>query len=318
MQNELRKDYVTDNWSIIAPSRSKKPVKPKDCPFCDLKNVERVILKLDKQGKEKDPWQVAVVENMYPITHPSKFKLTGLGTLFTKSLAHGYSEVLIETPEHNKEIQNMTIDELSLVFEAIKRRIEKLGERKKVDHVLIAKLAGPLRGSLEHPHFQIITYPKIPKLINEEIKSFNNYEKINKRCIFCDVIKKEIKSERKIMENEHFVAICPFASRNAYEIWILTKEHKKQLKDLNKLEIFSLVEMIKEVFRRLSSILKPLSYIMVIHESPVSLKHQDFHFHIEIYPSLPKVAHKYAPREVGIRHISVSPEKAASILKKSL
>jgi len=316
MQHELRKDYITDNWTILVPARVKRPFGPKKCPFCP-ENVSseagQTILRLNKEGKEKDPWRVLVVENKFPLTHPSKFKLTGLGTLFTKTLAHGYSEVVIETPEHNKRFHDLSTDEINLVFNAFKKRIEKLSERERVEYILITKLEGKYRGSLEHPHSQIITYPKIPKDLTEEIDGFNNYHKRNKSCVFCDVIEKEKKSQRKVMENDHFIGIAPFASSSPYEVWLLPKKHKTTFSELDEFELFSLAEILKKVLTKMNEEIENFSYALVFHERPSKFTTQDFHFHVEVYPTLHSPGFK---RHVGIPWNEITPEKAASVLRK--
>jgi UDPglucose--hexose-1-phosphate uridylyltransferase len=220
---------------------------------------------------------------------------------------------LIETPEHEKNLHQLSVEEIILIFKAIQKRIKKLSERQKIDYILTVKVYGPLRGSLEHPHMHIITYPKIPKEINEEIKGFNNYWKVNKKCIFCDIIEKENKSSRKVIENKDFFVLAPFASRNPYEVWILPKSHIKNVIDLDDEKLFSFAEILKDSITRLDKLLPNLSYELVVHERPASLKMQDFHFHVEIYPIL---SSRHRGRKLGIMPNSVSPEKAASELKK--
>jgi UDPglucose--hexose-1-phosphate uridylyltransferase len=67
---------------------------------------------------------------------------------------------------------------------------------------------------LNHSHSQVIATPIIPKLVKEKLDGAKSYYDYKERCIFCDMIRQELASpERVIEESRHFLVFTPFAPR---------------------------------------------------------------------------------------------------------
>ena len=66
---------------------------------------------------------------------------------------------------------------------------------------------------MPHPHGQIYGYSFIPKKLELELSSSKEHFEENGSCLFCDMIKDEIKDERRVIfENEDFICYLPFFS----------------------------------------------------------------------------------------------------------
>ncbi len=86
---------------------------------------------------------------------------------------------------------------------------------------------------MEHSHSQLIGLPIVPELVLEELSGSLAHYRLKERCVFCDMIRQELhQGVRVVLENELFVAICPFAPRSPFEIWILPKQHHSSYVDL--------------------------------------------------------------------------------------
>jgi len=338
---ELRKDPILGRWVIIATERSKRPdsftlekTSIKDdkdkCPFCEGREKqtppEIYSLRGPKTKPDEPGWRVRVVPNKYPALNINiglEKKGYGVHDMMTD---FGVHEVIIETPDHEKEMKDQTIDEIEDVIKVLQHRVEELYKDKKFRYLLIFKNKGKAAGaSLQHPHHQIIGLPITPKRVREELQGAEAYFKLKERCIYCDIIEQEKSwGERVIHESEDFISFCPYASRFPFETWILPKDHSidfysQKVKD----RVRPLAEMLKLVLGKLSKVLNDPEYNYIIHAAPNRFVRggywktieSDFHWHIELFPRLTQVAgFEWGS---GFYINPTSPEQAAKFLKES-
>ena len=337
---ELRKDPILGRWVIIATERSMRPdsfLKQKEktdddknkCPFCagrEKMTPPEIYSLRDRNTKPNQPgWRVRVVPNKYPALNIDvglDKKGYGVHDMMTNFGAH---EVIVETPDHDKDIKDQTIDEISDVIMVLQHRVKDLYKDQKFRYILIFKNKGKEAGaSIKHPHHQIIGLPITPKRVREELLGAESYFKLKERCIFCDVIEQERSwGERIIYENDGFISFCPYASRFPFEVWILPKDHSidfygQKVKDKTK----ALAEMLKVILSKLAKVLNDPEYNYIIHAAPNRFPRrdywktigQDFHWHIELFPRLTRVAgFEWGS---GFYINPTSPEQAAKYLKE--
>jgi UDPglucose--hexose-1-phosphate uridylyltransferase len=188
----------------------------------------------------------------------------------------------------------------------------------RLEYILIFKNHGASAGaSLAHPHSQLIATPIVPKRVREEVNGAKNYFEYKERCVFCDIIKQEISSGQRIVaENDGFVALCPFASRFPFEVWILPKTHSSNFEDIQKHEAINLALMMKDILGKLNRVLDAPAYNYLIHSAPLKEPHlPHFHWHIEIMPKLTRVAgFEWGS---GFYINPIAPEEAAKFLRES-
>jgi UDPglucose--hexose-1-phosphate uridylyltransferase len=164
-----------------------------------------------------------------------------------------------------------------------------------VIYILLFKNHGREAGaSLDHPHSQLITLPIIPKRVKEEIDGGKEYYSFRERCVFCDIVKYETqKHKRIVVENQDFIAICPFASRFPFETWIIPKTHSIHFYDLQKNELRSFAESLQTVLHKIKVVLNDPPFNFMLHTAPCNAKPSElphFHWHLEITPKLTNVA----------------------------
>jgi UDPglucose--hexose-1-phosphate uridylyltransferase len=310
--NELRKDPILGSWVIISPERGKRPqvftrpqrlVKKKEtvCPLCsgneNLTPPEIYALRPKKSKPDTRGWRVRVVPNRFPALNREK-ELVGKGLgMFDIMSGFGAHEVIIETPNHNKNLKDQSIKELSAVLRTFQSRIEELYKDKRLRYCLVFKNEGWEAGaSLEHSHSQLIATPVIPKRIKEELVGSRNYFKRRKRCIYCDILSQERKDgERIVYENREYLSFCPFASRFPFEVWLLPKRHSDDFcSRATKESISLLADALKTTIQKLALALNNPQYNYCIHTAPNRSYREkidkNFHWHIEIIPRLTRVA----------------------------
>jgi len=265
------------------------------CSFCEgnEKETPPEILAFREEGIPNGPgWKVRVVPNKSPILQIYG-ELDGRAVgIYDKLRGVGAHEIVIETPTHNRTLATMEVKEVENVLWAYRQRIVDLKKDTRFRYILVYKNYGPLVGaSIKHSHSHIIATPVTPRRIKEELEGSHIYYKRKERCIFCDIIKEEIKSgERIILEDDHFLCFAPFASIHPFQAWIIPKAHEVFFEMNGRYDL--LASILRETLSKISSGLRDPDYIFVIHTGPnLEAKRgrqywqtlqDDFHWHIEI------------------------------------
>lgn len=278
---ELRKDYILNEWVIIATERAKRPsdyiqksipTKTKQDKFAP--GMEKYTPHETYVWPPTGKWQIRCFENMFPAVKPmGKSNVETHNAFYTFSDNFGYHEVLVETPSKTKQIWDLTEKELLQVLIGYKYRFEDLSKKPGISYVTIFKNQGQSAGtSILHSHSQIIAFNHVPRRVEDKTTAIKKHE----RCPYCTIIFSERDSIRKCFENEEFIAFCPYASRFPFELWIFPKQHSRSLLDLNLPE---LSKIMLKALNRLKTLKASFNY--ELYYSPFGA---DLHFHIEITP----------------------------------
>ena len=122
---------------------------------------------------------------------------------------------------------------------------------------------------------------------------------------------------RLVSNYDRFIALCPYAPRFPYEVWILPKTHAAAFEDCSEQDIAALGMVLRDVILRLKLSLEDPPFNFVIHSTPWNKSaNTRYHWHIEIMPQLARAA----GFEWGSgMHINpIAPEAAASLLRHAL
>ena len=330
--SNFRKDIVSGDWILIAPSikkkpnffgkSSKRPNAPQgSCPFEDPQKAGhgKPIYWLSKAGAgEKDPasWFVQAIPNKFPVLTEQKACPVVLSEGPYKTMKGvGFQEIVI-TRDHERSLGFMNNDEISLVVKTYIERYKALKKEKCVEYILIFHNNGPTAGaSVGHPHSQIFALPIVPTDVSRSLAGSEKYFSKHKICVHCAVIKKELKdAKRVIYENKNFVVLCPYASKVSFEIRLFPKLHSPNFERLRGEESEEFVDALFATFSKLKNAMNDPDYNFFIHTSPVKGTGH-YHWHMEILPR----TSIWAGFELGtgIEILKVLPEDAARILKNA-
>lgn len=328
---ELRKDPIYGRWVIISTERSRRPsdFAPEErrptggfCPLCEG-NEDRtppeVLAFRDNGASPNSPgWSLRVVPNKFPALRiEGDLDREGEG-IYDKMNGIGAHEVVIETPQHSETLSTLPLKGVENVLWAYRERMVDLRRDQRLRHVLVFKNYGSAAGaSLEHSHSQIIALPIVPTRVREEIEGSKNYFLYKDRCVYCDIIRQELRQRsRVIAENSGFVSITPFASRFPFETWILPKTHQPSYELMEGSFYGQAAEILSDTLRRLRQVLDDPPYNYIIHTSSYPEQDRDYyHWHIEIMPKLTKVAG--FEWGTGFYINPTPPEEAAEYLREA-
>ena len=314
----IRKDYILDRLVYYATERRKRPrelksVEVRDnsklCFFCPWNPhlTPPEIGRVEYKGSWRLRWflnkfpavemsvnRKAISAEMSGREHRSElshvtaqkskiFNKKGNSRLKSKKFylegnSYGIHEIIVETPHHKSQLADLPVQQIRELLEVCRFRIRELSKLKGIKYVDVFKNHGKDAGtSLIHSHSQVMALPQIPTLVMEESEAVKKYRK----CPYCDIIRHEAKSKRKIFETKNVVAFAPFASRFNYEAWIFVKRHKTNMEELNDKELNDIALTLKKILFRLKKI--NASYNFFIHYSP---EKENLHFHIEVCPRI--------------------------------
>lgn len=300
---EFRRDPIVGRWVIISSERANRPFaflktsreedNKSTCAFCwgNEKFTPPEILAIREENTQKDTpgWSIRVIPNKYPALRVEGELIKLADGIYDKITGIGAHEVIIETPQHNYDLYQLSKTHMENIFKVFRDRILDLKKDIRFEYILIFKNCGKQAGAtLTHPHSQLIALPMIPIIIKQELTGAENYFTYKERCIYCDIINEELnKNTRVISENDNFVAICPYASRFPFEIWILPKRHDPMFEDIQDKEVSDLASIMQLINKKLNIALEKPPYNYMLHTSPLrhyNLSH--YHWHIEITPQL--------------------------------
>ena len=327
---ELRRDPIVGRWVIIATERARRPsdvprckeARPVGlCPFCpgheDKTPHEVYVSGRPASSPPNGPgWKVRVVPNRYPALKIEGELEREANGIYDRMSGIGAHEVIIETPDHQKDLGDLTDAEVTEVLFAFKARILDLRNDMRFRYVLLFKNHGPAAGAtLEHAHSQLIALPVTPRHVQEEIEGARRHYDHRERCIFCDIVMQERKERsRLVLENDEFVVFSPWAPRSPFETWIVPKRHESNFEAEPKERLACCAAALRSALKRLGAALADPPYNFIVHSNPLrDASSPSYHWHIEIMPALTQVA----GFEWGSGfHINpVPPEEAAEFLR---
>src|SRR3990172_7787513 len=180
-------------------------------------------------------WWVRVVPNKFPaLAVEGDLNKLGHG-MFDSMNGVGAHEVIIETPEHGQQLEQLSLRQVEDVLWAYRARYLDLKRDPRMKYILIFRNFGRVAGaSLSHPHSQLIATPMVPSHVQSEMEGAKQYEYYRDRCVYCDIVRQELdERERLVSENEHFVSLEPYASKYPFETWVLPKTHASSFANIS-------------------------------------------------------------------------------------
>jgi len=348
---EIRINPVVPAESVlVATARSMRPKKeeqpaPRDtrqhvqtCPFCQ--GNESMTPPAISTFPETGPWDIRIVENLYPILGDDR-KTPNLAFGLQQTIdGYGRHEVIIDNSNHSAAIHEMSENHLANLFGIYRKHMEALYQSDtRLKYVLVFKNFGPAAGaSIPHTHSQIIATPVIPDNVLAEVQNSRAYFQKQNQCIFCTLIDEALTFEATIYDRESgkirrkidvgqyviergekFVAIKPFASRYEWEVHILPLKHQADFLQLQEEDLAELAHVMRRSMARLDAVLGGVQYNYFLHSLPhTSECHEcdaSYHWHIEICPrtSIPTGFELGS----GLFVNTVSPESAARQLREA-
>jgi UDPglucose--hexose-1-phosphate uridylyltransferase len=325
--SELRLDPITHRWVVCGRRQVIADFNDAEatCPFCpgNEQFTPRPIKELiDGNGA----WSARVFHDRAPIfLIEGKEGRQAVG-MFDRMNPIGAHEIVVETPRHGVTLAELPVDQMARCIGLYRDRILDLKRDIRLRYVSVFKDQGlAARTEHGHSHSQVLASPVLPQFLEIEFRWSKMHFERRERCLFCDCIQQETQEEKRVVDqNGDFIALCPFASRSPYELWILPIQHSSSFeKDLKEpARVRSLASFLKPCLQKIEKISSTLHF--VIHTEPNLEAHKptsdwwrtvpdDFHWHIELHPDV-EGERRYLGSE-GFYFNPIAAEEAALVLR---
>jgi UDPglucose--hexose-1-phosphate uridylyltransferase len=338
--SELRWDPLKQHWVIIATERGRRPPEfhtdgkrdnPSTCPFCygNERKTPPEVFALRPEGEPDTPnWRVRVIPNKFPtLKIEGELKTRGYGP-YDVMQGIGAHEIIIETPDHERGMADLSVGEITDVLFAYRARFLDLRRDPRFRYMVLFKNHGKQAGAtLFHSHSQLIAVPLTPPVAATELRICQQFFRDKERCLICDLIEFEIAArERVVKEFPNYIIMTPYASCFPFELRLYPKRHEHDFVLMRDQDLKELAEAMKDMLCRVKSVLRDPPYNFILHTAPPrqprlgkpdywgSIEY-DYHWHIEVVPRLTQIAgFEYG---TGFYVNPTSPEVAAGFLREA-
>jgi UDPglucose--hexose-1-phosphate uridylyltransferase len=340
---DFRFDPISARWVAIASNRLARPMEfvplgetlTSDlvCPFCKG-NESETPTQLEVWGHDgqrvetDDPnfdWSTRVVPNKFP-AFPSDAPLDPYDTKdlsdliqdfgpYNQSRLPGVQELIIPTPRHVSSFGELTKTEAMICWAASQTRLRFMKEKEGIEHAMLFMNCRSAAGaSLAHAHLQLIGSPVLTHAMKDSISRRQEFAIEHRQTLMQSVIAWERKKKQRVLiETEDFMVVCPFASRTAYQIWIIPKNSIHDFTEVDRKVRDELALLTRKLIRRLDRVLDGPPYNLMLHEAPFEMAEHN-HWYVEIMPRLTRPAGLEWGTDIWIN--PVSPEDAAMRLRR--
>ena len=263
-------------------------------------------------------WALRVVPNRFPALRTEERMVRGGVGIYDRMGGVGAHEVIIETPEHTRELPQQSPEQVEHVLRAAQERMIDLARDVRLRSVLFCKNIGTASGaSLSHPHSQLVAVPLVPPELQQELTGARKHFEQKERCIYCDVIAQEARERsRVVLETDGFLAFSPWASRGPFELLVLPREHRSVFEQSTPHELRGLADALRASLRKLDLALDKPACNFYLHTLPLREPAADwYHWHVEVRPVLALAAgFEWGS---GIFVNPTPPEEAAAFLRQT-
>ena len=243
---EIRRDYIYEEYAIIAPKRHDRPFdfRGNDHPLIETASSPHLDDQktLDELKSPLGGWPVKVVENKFPAISLKTPK------------AYGEQELVVDTPLSNLPPGRLSVESMQDVLRVYQRRIRKLSSLEHIKYVQVFKNDGHHAGaSLAHAHTQVFALPLVPPRYLARAQAVEEYWGEKHSDPFEDIIRFEQKEATRIISNsDQLLCFAPYASGWPLEAWILPKRNVQSFADCNEAEIKEIANTLLNLLRKLN------------------------------------------------------------------
>jgi UDPglucose--hexose-1-phosphate uridylyltransferase len=275
---------------------------------------------MDPISMRSAPYGRAEFESESEVQTESSVAVAGdVSHLFRSEHPSGCHEVVIESPNHVASLASMPTEHIELVLEAYRKRLLHWRSHSNIQFAVVFKNFGADAGaSLSHTHSQIICLDFVPSDVQRIHQRLVKHHEEYGCCYICQVMHEEVRQrDRIVMETEHFVVICPFASRFPFAFSIIPRRHRPHFEDTSAAELLDLATVLKSSLSALERAQPEAAYNYVLQSSPFhQFDDEAHHWRLRVIPRLSKVAGFEWGSDCFIN--TIKPEVAARILREHL
>jgi UDPglucose--hexose-1-phosphate uridylyltransferase len=291
-----------------------------NCPFCpgnEAFTPPEIYAVRSPDNSAPSDWKVRVFPNKFPALRIEENPVHSEdGNHFSSMGGCGAHEVIVESPRHDIVLAQQPVEQIELVLGTLQLRYRDLMRDRRFQTVILFKNHGLGAGtSLQHPHWQLIATPVVPRLLRMQHIEAEEYFDRHGTCLFCVMLERELAAETRIVStNDDYVAFLPFASHVPFETWIMPRRSQPSFTFIDPKQMRSLAELLKAALLKLYTGLDNPDFNLTIDDVPRGEDKEYFRWHMRIVPRLSTPAGFELGSGMSIN--TVLPEDAAAFLRE--
>jgi UDPglucose--hexose-1-phosphate uridylyltransferase len=240
----------------------------------------------------------------------------GLGQVaLAQARATGSWRTIVAPPHEHRPLHAVGNEMIEALVGAARNALAEARSTSQTDYLQVVQNWGAQAGArTNHLCLDLYDLPQVPHRIAEEMGGAARFVIREGECPFCRLVRDETRRPaRLVWEDDASVAFAPFASRSAFEVWIVPRRHEADFGRATAMDVAATSEALRQVLARLATSLDGPPYNLVLHTAP--LREQvdaTYHWHWEIHPRLREIAG--LELGTGLPVNPVSPEDAVEEL----
>ncbi len=334
--SEIRRDRLNNCYVLIAPERLLRPdIKTAQkqqreplarCPFCEGNETltPPEIYAIRDNGANEREWKTRVVPNLYKAVQVELEDKSKRDGMFESIPGVGAHELIIDTPLHDRGVENFDVQQIQNWLKTIIVRVNDLKNDRRLIHFSIFKNVGFQAGATqEHSHTQILALAIMPQNELVFLERNMNYYRRHGRGKLEDIVENELTCKSRIVEQiGDFVAFCPYASAYPFELMIAPRRNISSLQECSQDDILDLSQILRECFKKLKNQLGSFDYNLFFRLPPLNENFENepymgyleknYRFSIRVTPRIYRLGGFEISTGMSINPLS--PEESASLL----
>jgi UDPglucose--hexose-1-phosphate uridylyltransferase len=312
---ELRRDDVTGWWVAVVVDRQfdrdrfrqaaiRGDQDPARCPNCQAAGGSTGVRVLKPQAFVVAGTEREAREQGQPERPPELGMVGDVGSWQTIMAPAGHHESFAETTPQ-------------IAFEMLARARSAIVDARsaqQTDYLAVVHNHGRQAGARTyHLCLDFYDLPQIPHRIGEELGGAARYVIREGGCPFCRLVRDEVAGgSRLVYQDAASVCFAPYASRSAFELWVVPRHHAADFGNATDAQLASAAETLQRVLGMLAVLDGP-PLNLILHTAPLRDRvDETFHWHWEIHPRLREIAG--LELGTGLPVNPVSPEDAVKEL----
>ena len=185
----------------------------------------------------------------------------------------------------------------------------------QTDYLEVVQNWGAQAGArTNHLCLEFYDLPQIPHRIAEELGGAARFVIREGECPYCRLVREVTQTRNRLVwEDADSLAFAPWASRSAFEIWIVPRRHEADFGRASEPDIQATGAALRNVLGILARTLDGPPYNLILHTAPLRERvDATYHWHWEIHPRLRDIAG--LELGTGLPVNPVSPEDAVEEL----
>jgi UDPglucose--hexose-1-phosphate uridylyltransferase len=316
---ELRKDAITGWWVATIVDRQfhrdrfTRPAEPVDdamfgCANCTSPEGDGVRTRMLKDfafhvvGTDEEARELADDHGIAQVS-------------LAQARATGSWRTVIAPPREHRPLHAVGTDLIEALVCGARDAFREAAATGQTEYLTVVQNWGLQAGArTNHLCLDLYDLPQIPHRIAEELGGAARFVIREGECPFCRLVREEVmRGDRLIWEDDDSVAFAPYASRSAFEVWIVPRHHEADFARADDRAVRATAEALRQVLGSLANALDGPPYNLVLHTAPLREQvDSTYHWDWEIHPRLRDIAG--LELGTGLPVNPVSPEDAVEEL----